>query len=344
MRYLPGVPSVVQKVAVATASPDAARGMVGMSRAIAALAVLTLLAVAGCSLAGPSVTSNKDAELRQSLAFRERFGLNTDVEWVRSVLADPDAHAAVAEFSVPLTSGEATELRGRVRAADELWSVVDRYGQGEPATYAGAYSEASGRVVALFANDLDSHEARIWAAVHPSADLVLRQARWTLAELRTIEARLTKDRPLLEAEGVRVEAAGIRPSLNALEVEVASERSGLQAYFDDRYGRSAVSLTVRPVQPQIPPGVIDGVAIDPGGHPVADLLVRPTDRAKDFGEVGISTAEDGSFLVERAHAGTYSISLDRQIGDGIWEEVGTAIVTVPPGGRVQVAIVVEGGA
>ncbi len=279
------------------------------------------------------------SEVERAIAFRLKSGLRTDLAWVLQLAGDPAAQAGKREFGIPLSPAELSALRARVSLARDVASVVEQYGRGHPDQYAGTFTDpARGVVVAMFTADLAAHERGLWALVQPSAPLDVRPAAHTMAVLEDVQLQIRADMAELRSMGIDVLANGVRPSANAVEVEVATKRADVRELFASRYGAGRVVLTVTAPSRSVAPGEIRGRAVDALGNGVADLDVRPTDPSRDFwGGSAITTGADGSFIVRDASAGTYSISVYQRAGDG-WDEVGSATVTLTPGGTADVVI------
>jgi hypothetical protein len=287
----------------------------------------------------PAATGPTDAGIDQAVAFRLKSGLRADLTWVLQLAADPAAQAGRREFGIPLSPAELAALRARVSTARDVADAAEAYGRDHPDEYAGTFTDpARSVVVVMFTADLPGHERELWALVHPDAPLEVRLAAHTLAALEQLQLRIRADADELRAMGIDILANGVRPSANAAEVEVATNRADVHELFASRYGAGRVVLRVTAASPSLPPGEIRGRAVDASGKGVEGLDVRPTDPNRDFpGGGAISTALDGSFVVRNAFAGTYSISVFRLVGEA-WTEVGSATLTVEPGGTATVVI------
>jgi hypothetical protein len=280
-----------------------------------------------------------DAEVDQAIAFRVKSGLRADLDWVLQLASDPAAQAGRREFGIPLSPAELSALRARVNATRDVANTAEQYGRARPEEYAGTFTDPTrGAVVVMFTADLSTHERELWALVHPDAPLEVRLVAHTLAALEELQLRIRADADELRAMGIDIVANGVRPSANAVVVDVATNRADVHELFASRYGAGRVALHVAAAAPSLAPGEIRGRVVDLSGDGVEGLDVRPTDPNRDFSGGGaITTARDGSFVVQNAYAGTYSISVFRRMGDGS-DEVGSASVTVEPGGISDVVI------
>lgn len=309
--------------------------------------MLGIVVLAACSSTDLVARQSPSAtDLRSVVEFRIANGLRSDADWVRQVASDVSAQAGVRAFGVPLMPDELTALEQRVRAADGVASAVERYGVEQPAEYGGVFIDHArgGIVVAQFTAGVAEHIRALRALVHPRAPLEVRQVSRTLAELAEIERHVRADLGWLESNGVHVEGFGIRPSLNAIQAKVVTDRAGAQALFDERYGARAVVLEIVRATPTPAPGAITGRVVDASGRGVAELEIAPGDPGIDFGEVAILTWSDGSFRVDRAPAGSYRVVASRLTSAGRWEPVGWANVVVSSGETALVNIILENDA
>jgi hypothetical protein len=322
------------------------RGHRAGNTAVTLLAGLLVMLAMGCAplpvATNPAASAPTDADADQAIAFRLKSGLRADLDWVLQLAGDPAAQAGRREFGIPLSPAELTALRARVSTARDVANAAEAYGRGHPDEYAGTFTDPPrGVVVAMFTADLSRHEHELWALVHPDAPLEVRLAAHTLAALEELQLQVRADAGELRAMGIDILANGVRPSANAVEVEVTTNRADVRELFASRYGTGWVVLHVTAAHPSLAPGEIRGRAVDASGKGVEGLDVRPTDPNRDFGGVGISTAPNGSFVVRNAFAGTYSISVFRLVGEA-WTDAGSAIVTVEPGRTATVLIPVTG--
>jgi hypothetical protein len=153
-----------------------------------------------------------DPRLAAAVAFREKIGLRSDLAWVRLVADDPAAQAGIPSVGVPLMPDELAALEQRASTAKAVALVVEDYIADHPEQYAGHYIDpASGVVTAMFTEAIPAHEAALLARVRPGAPLRVRLARWTMAELGAVQARITKAAPSLAAEGMFLVSVGSRP-------------------------------------------------------------------------------------------------------------------------------------
>lgn len=142
-------------------------------------------------------------EIRDAIAFRNRYGLRADEAWVREVAADPEAQAAINEYGVPLTPAEFVELRGR-RFDLDVFDDVQAYGRLFPEDYAGAYlNQATGGIIVSFKNRVERHRAAIANLFSRSAKVEVRQVEWSSRELDRFATQINEERAWFETIGVR---------------------------------------------------------------------------------------------------------------------------------------------
>ncbi len=161
-----------------------------------------------------------DARFAEALAFRQRYGLRSDLSWIELVAEDPAAEAGIDEYGVPLTPAELAELQGRRNPLDytatELLTELREYGALFPASFAGAYLDqrvAIGFVV-MFSRDVDRHRMALANLFPRVVHLDVQQVRWSLAELEGFEAQVGADLAWMPAGQATLLGAGRRATEN----------------------------------------------------------------------------------------------------------------------------------
>lgn len=139
-------------------------------------------------------------ETGAAAAFRGRFGLRSDDEWVRAVAGDPTARSAIHEFGIPLTPAEVADLVSR-RWDPDLLANVKSYGSAFPESYAGAYVnlEASGVIVSI-TDDVERHR-RALRNLLPGSEIDVRRAEWSLQDLDRFAREVEAEREWFDAIG-----------------------------------------------------------------------------------------------------------------------------------------------
>jgi hypothetical protein len=147
--------------------------------------IVVCIVLAGCSVAAPSppglqptaLSPALEAAVRDAIRLRTEFGLRADEAYVRQLANDP---TAVVSFGIPMLPGELAELQARIKTADGITDAVDAYAATVPDVFGGQYIDSTtGTVYALFTDDLAVHRAALAKLLHPSAPVVLLQARYS---------------------------------------------------------------------------------------------------------------------------------------------------------------------
>ena len=162
-----------------------------------------------------------NAAIMEAIRFRTEFGLRADEAFVQSVATDPTAVSV--PFGVPLLPEESAELQGRAKTAEELTTIVRRYGLTVPGSYGGQFVEPStGEVVALFVGDLAKPSQALHSLASPSAPLRLVSVRYPLRFLESVMASLDLQQPWLKSRGMQLRGAGVEIANNQVWVMVAN--------------------------------------------------------------------------------------------------------------------------
>lgn len=253
-----------------------------------------------------------EQELAAATAFRARFGLRADPEWVRAVAQVESAKVAVQEFGFPLTPAEVADVASRNWDPDLLQDVKN-YGTVFPASYAGAYINVKGSgVVIAFNDDIERHR-RALASLLPDGSVVdVRLVEWSLQDLERFIDEVEADSEWFASIGVtfkvgqRVNENWVnvwfngRPEAKQLIEQHFGNPTWLQAEWDGplpwQGPRADLAITVR----------------DTSGRPVPGLwcdVIRLDPMASDPGEEIISTDTAGTCVLEDRPAVLYGVEL-----------------------------------
>lgn len=286
----------------------------------------------------PSPDPEFEALVAEGIHARTILGLRADEEWVREVTADPDARIA---FEIRVTIAEEAELNARATSRQELQPILEQYGAEHPDEYAGLMidQEKGGLLVILFSDHVEDHVAAIARLVHPAAELEVRQAGASSAELEALMNRINGDSEALRGVGVFVLSISTDELRGKLEVEVSTVRGDAQPLLAARYG-PAVEVTVTdPTGSYLPPlGEIRGRIVDKDGEGVRGQVgSEPLFADIPLDSVGPpETNADGTFRLKNVLPGTWRLTA---LVDGV--EVARADVDVPPGEVATVELVVD---
>ena len=164
-----------------------------LGRSVAALALALALLLGACSAVAvetPDPLAGLDADTRDAIATRERLGLRADLAWVRQVAADPNADTQTID--IPLTPKEAADLQRRFDLSSDAAQIANAYAAEHRDTFAGLYIDqpSGGRVVVLFTEDVEGHQAALDALWGDPGFIVVEAAQFTESILRRIQKKI----------------------------------------------------------------------------------------------------------------------------------------------------------
>ena len=292
----------------------------------------------------PDPGATLDARIEDAIAFREQMGLRADLGWVQAVAANPDA---TEDWGVPLLPFESAELERRQTGEGELVGVVVEYLAEHADVSGGLYIDQplGGIVTVLVTDDPAPHRAALEALLGPDA-VAVRQVRWTEAELSDLQSTVATVTDQIEAIPARVTSTSTDVIGNQVEVTVSSAVPDVAARIAGLVGAADGQLRVVSDGTGIlllPTGRIEGRVVAPPGTDMTAL--SPTFQADvDIGPrdgVGVVVGPDGRFTLADLPPTGYTVTILETTDFG-GHEVGSARVTVPPGGVATLEIVYEG--
>lgn len=316
--------------------------------------LFALVLIGGCAL-GPSATLSSPGSAEAAVSamdlagardFREAFGLRSDEAWIVAVARRSDTGEGVRQFGVRLTPGEVAELNGRARNAAHVEPVLDSYGLKYPEDWAGLFVDQAhgGSVVVFFAHDLALHEAAIRALLHPAAQFEVRPATWTLAELESLQDRITDDQAWFSSIDAVWRGAGVLIPENRVQVSISSANVDAATEIE-RHFTAVGKIDVK--SDGVGPwkggrGDLVILASDRLGRPVAQVdcvLIPDVPSAYDSGDSGWTTNTAGQCRIPNVGATGYTIQL---IGhsDGSSRIEGEARIAVTANQTTTVRVVV----
>jgi hypothetical protein len=207
-------------------------------RLLSAVAAGLLFAVGACAPDVPSptpatiasaaptaspVASFEPADLERWIAFRQAYGLRSDLAWVMQVARDP---ANANEMKVPLLPGEINAVAAKNRAIQDVMPAVIAYGQGF-ADYGGARIEGTKGIV-LFGSEVEAHQATLDRLFGPGRITVL-QAPYSIAELEALGETVMAERHWFRSLGVELIDANPYELTNQVRVRYISPDTSPEA-------------------------------------------------------------------------------------------------------------------
>jgi hypothetical protein len=306
------------------------------------LALVAALGVAACGVVPnrPGATRgalDPDPSIAAAMEFRTQFGLRADRDWIVKVAADPSASST--QYGVPLLPDELADLNKRAEETEAIVPIVQAYGEENRDVFGGLYiDQASGGVVALFTRDVTEHQRALLARLKPGARVVVRQVRWSDAELRALQELITNDRQWLDVIPARLSSAATDTIGNVVELNVSSANPNVARLIIEHYN-AAEKLKVNSdgtgalLQPM---GRLMGQVVDVQGRPVArvDVEYEPLFNAGAMAGTGHITDADGRFEIGAVVPGKWRVFV---MVEGT--EFGSVEVDVPPGAFATARVV-----
>jgi hypothetical protein len=277
-----------------------------------------------------------------AIEFRKGVGLNSSLEWARSVAENPSPEG-LRLYGVPLTAAETHQLQARARTADAVMSAVQSYGLDHPDVWGGAYVDSphGGGVVAQFVGDLSGHRVALSQLVAPDAPLLIQQVDWPLRTLKQLQNDIAHD-GWLERHHYDLISVGTHIRENIVLLQISTNDRGAAARILEHYN-GADKLQIESDGTGIrnlPTGSLTGIAVDDSGRPVSGLDVELMATVGDagLGDVGHETDKLGRFEFLRIPATSYEVRFLRTVdADGNQLEgsdripVGSVLVTISAG-------------
>lgn len=286
----------------------------GKIRDIGAGAALATLLVAACtgpgpagpspSMAGAAPTTATPAseaaspaplpsDIAYAVAQRQRFGLRSDVAWVKQVASDPTARMGMLD--IPLTPAEEQWFGARQATFDQVVAAVQAEAVAAPDQFGGVYiDQPNGHVVGLFTTNLDQHRQAILDLLGTAAALAVRQVAYPEATLRALQDRISSDIDWLKGIDAAALSIGVDVIRNQTTLELSSTNPDAPALARVHYGVPAAELAVTEDgtgAALLPRGTIDVTVTAPKGMPVPtsgwDLEFAGDGPGECGGEVGL---------------------------------------------------------
>jgi hypothetical protein len=279
-------------------------------------------------------------DFAEAIAFRKEFGLRSDEAWVRVVAMHP---AAVMDFGVPLMPFERDDVVNRPNGEIDVVGIVQRYAAEHADVSGGVYIDtAAGDIVTLLVtDDPEPHVAAVDLLLGPDTAMTVRQVRWTEAELRDLQDRISADQAFFASLPARMSTASIDVIENIAEVTISSAVPDAGQRIVEHFGAEGRLRVISDGTGLLlePTGRILGHITALAGTDMtqlspqyeADVDIGPRDA------IGIPVAHDGTFVLDRLPPATYTVTI-LELADNGNTVVGTATVVLPPGAAVPVEI------
>ena len=333
------------------------------------------LAIAGCGAAPPATSptapsvegsaSSSDAPgavdpgasldpvlarsaIAYAIAQRRLFGLRADVDWVEQVAADPRATMDPLDFL--MLPEEAAEFYQHQADFEAVGQAVQAYGEAHASEFGGVWIDQERHtVVSAWTANAELHRIAILAALGKAGPLEVRVVRYSEAELRALQDRLSADLDWFAGIDAMMTSTSVDVMTNRAELSISSANPQATALIFQRYGVAPDKLRVISDGTGIllqPRGTVHGRVVLPDGKAPGrnDWMLNwvPDRPGGDCGEmVGYGVEPDGAFELPCAPGG-WTIAVQAPVNDG-WLDIGTSHVLVPAGGDVDLAITVDPG-
>jgi hypothetical protein len=175
------------------------------------------------------------ALIRRAQQFRAQFGLSTDRQRIRRLWTD---RAADRSFGIPLSRGEALDLRARIAAERQLPSIQRFALSSTPRTFAGVYVDQrrGGLIVISFTRGARERVRALRARLSRPGLIRARTARFSLAQLESLHARVDREWSALRSLGITVIATTTDIPHNAVGIAVTDTAPRTAALLERRYG------------------------------------------------------------------------------------------------------------
>ena len=202
-------------------------------------------------------------------------------------------------------------------------------------------NDAGGVLTVLVTDDPAPHLTAIAELIGRDGQVVARQVRWTEAELRDIQDRVTADQAFLASLPARMTTASVDIIGNIAELTISSPVPDAGQRIVDHFGAAGKLRVISDGTGilLLPTGRILGHIVAPAGTDMtmlspqyeADVDIGPRDA------MGIGVAENGIFIIDHLPPTTYTVTI-LELAENGNAVVGSARVLVPPGAAVPLEI------
>lgn len=288
-----------------------------------------------------------DPEVAEAVRFRKLFDLRSDLPFVIASLTDPNA--SNTDFGVPVYPDEATKLFKDLADQNEMIPIAVGYASAFPGESGGVYidrDEHPGMITSLWTDHLPQHAAALATLLNGRANLV-RQVRYSEAELRALSDKVFADIDWMEAIPARMQGLGVGTRENAIMMDVSSAEPTAVQQIVDHYalGDKLVVTSDGTGAALIPAGDVKGKVRLKNGKapgPTADLQIdaiyqETVPGSCGGGDMGYGVLPDGTFTYP-CQAGERILVIYGRDANGSRVELGRKTVTVIAGKTISVTI------
>lgn len=274
------------------------------------------------------------SQLAEWVRFRERYGLQSDQDYVLSVARDPSASH---ELTVPLLPAELNAVSYRNLAIQNLIPGLAKYGETFPGEYAGTRQDGP-RAVIAFTDRVVAHRNDLVAMFGEDPPIDVQSAAHSLVDLERLSSLVEADRAWFGSAHAQLFNASPDELDNAVRVRyLASDKSVEPAIFAHFGNPEWLRLMwYGPLEWTGPRGTLRGVVVDAQGRRVqAACVPQALDLAATYQGLPLAT-RDGICEFHELPATAYRMEV---FVDNA--KVTSDPVAVPPNGAAEVTVVVR---
>ena len=258
----------------------------------------------------PRIVTEK--EIEEAIDFRQRFGLRSDLTWVRAVASNPAAQIGMEEYGVPLMPNEFADMMSR-RWDPNLHLQVSAYGLRFPDDFGGAWInlKANGVTIA-FKDNLDRHREALARLVPEGSVLEIVKVDWSLADLETFVDRVESEKAWFDSAGLEERATAYSMD-NSVHVQFEGPKEA--AALIEQHFENAPWLKVEwggPLPWKGPRADLTVKVLDSNGRPVSQIKIdlSPVDPTVEWsGETVLGTDAAGICVIRNVPIALYEVTL-----------------------------------
>ena len=289
-----------------------------------------------------------DPEIAQAMKFRHDFGLRDDLAFVTASMTDPAA--SDLNFGLPLYPDEAAKLfADQADQEHTIIPIVQGYAMAHADEFGGVYIDRDqhpGVVTTLWTAHLAEHATTLAGLLGDHA-VIVRQVRYSYAELDALRDTIEADFDWMEVIPARMQSLGVGIIENAIDLDVSSAEPTAVQQIADHYGLGDKLVVTSDGTGYvfIPWGTVQGkIRTTAGKIPgslgdlsISDEYDPAIPGGCGGGDIGYGFRDDGTFEYP-CQAGVRKLVVTGHDAKGRNVVVGRATVTVVSGKTVTVTI------